>query len=94
MKSSPDKCYHNIFDKCLTMDENNNNLEKYKEIKLIHSIRFLFFETLLNKVIQYLPFAIIIILILIKVIYHYSEKRREEKRREEKIIFVPGEGPK
>ena len=71
MKSSQDKCSHNIFDKRLTMDENNN-------------IKFLFFETLLDKVNQYLPFSINIILILIKVIYHYSEKRREEKRREEK----------
>ena len=89
MKSSLNKCSHNIFDKCLVMAVSDNNLQKYKEMKLIHFNRFLFFEIVLNKVIQYLSFAINIILILIKVVRYYREKRREEKRR---YYLYPGRG--
>ena len=71
--SSQEKCNLNILDKFLNMNKfkNDNNLEIYKEKKLVFC----------------LSFVINIIIIIIKVTYYHErreEKRREKKRREEK----------
>ena len=56
---------------------NINNLELYKETKLISSLRTIFYKIIVNKDFLFLYFDIKIILIIMKVIYYNEEKRRE-----------------